>query len=234
MVCGLSVKPELLGRSHVFPFSGQNVIIELPGLDRVSDHPDSHARPIRAPDGTVLEYDIHRVNVIADLGLATLIDPESLERPPVAYGLYVESEKQAFEALCERHRECSESAFEYWLSILRWKLDDFRVGHSVHLKHESGWSTYLHDLESNHPAWIKKTVFVVEGRKVVEANEWLAIEAHLQSEQQPPIYASIKYDAQESLFHRDYRKAFTELAMACEIFMRQMVLRSLPEDLPAN
>mgnify|MGYP001581562358 FL=1 len=185
----------------------------------------------KASDGTILEFDVHRVNVTADLGRVALIAPESLERPPVLFELYAEPERQRMEELCHEHRKCSEAAFQYWLSILRWKLDDFRIGRSVLLKHESGWGTYLHDQESNHPVWISSGVFVVEGRRVVDANEWRTVESCLQAEKPPPIYISMRYDAQESLYHRDYRKSLIELAMACELFLRQMVLQRLPEKL---
>jgi hypothetical protein len=235
VVRGLSVKPELLGWSHEFAFTGARIKITLPGLDRVTERSDDYALVTpgsrKASDGTVLEFDVHRVNVTADLRRVAVVAPESLERPPVLYELYEEPERQRMKELCYEHRKCSEAAFKYWLSILRWKLDDFRIGRSVLLKSESGWGTYLHDEESNHPVWISNGVFVVEGRRVADANEWRAVELYLQTEKPPPIYASMRYDAQESLYHRDYRKSLIELAMACELFLRQKVLQCLPEKL---
>jgi hypothetical protein len=235
VIRGLSVRPELLGCSHVFPFSGARIEIALPGLDRVAKRDDAFALVTpgsrKASDDSILEFDIHRVNVTADLGSTASIAPESLERPPVLYDLYEERERTRMAKFCQEHRQCSEAAFQYWLSILRWKLDDFRIGRSVLLKHESGWGTHLHDQESNHPVWISTGVFMVEGRRVVDVDEWGAIESHLQTEHPAPTYALIRYDAQESLYHRDYRKSLIELAMACELFLRQMMLKRLPEKL---
>ena len=53
----------------------------------------------------------------------------------------------------------------------------------------------------------------------------------MQTEGPAPTYALIRYDAQESLYHCDYRKSLIELAMACELFLRQMVLKRLPAKL---
>jgi len=227
--------PELLGCSHAFPFTGARIELTLPGIDRVAERNDGHVSVTpgsrKASDGSVLEFNVHRVGVTADLGRATLIAPESLERPPVLYELYEESERQCMKKLCQEHQASSEAAFQYWLSVLRWKLDDYRIGRSVQLKHESGSGTYLHDQESNHPVWTSGGVRVVEGRRVMDATEWGAVEVHLQTEKAPPIYASLRLDAEESLFHRDYRKSLIELAMACELFLRQMVLQRLPENL---
>lgn len=235
VVRGLSVKPELLGCSHTFSFDGAAVEITLPGIDRVTERDDEFSTVSpgarRTLDGTILEFDIHRVNVTVDLDQVVAIAPESLEKPPVLYELYEESERQHMQELCQKQRKCSEAGFQYWLSILRWKLDDFRIGHSVMLKHESGWGTYLQDRESHHPVWISTTVFVVEGKRVVNADEWRSIGLHLQTGKPPPLHAAMRYDAQESLYHGDYRKSLIELAMASELFLRQMVLQRLPDDL---
>jgi len=207
-------------------------------MDRVTERDDGSATVTpgtrNASDNTVLEFDVHRVSVTADLEKTALIAPESLERPPVLYDLYKDTERQRMEELCQEHRKVSEAGFQHWLSVLRWKLDDFRIGRSILLKHESGWGTYLHDKESQHSIWISTGVFVVEGSCVVDAEKWRTAAAYLQTAKPPPIYASVRYDAQESLSHGDYRKSLIELAMACELFLRQMVLQRLPEELSST
>ena len=43
VVRGLSVKPELLGCSHAFPFDGAKIKITLPAIDRVTERDDDDA-----------------------------------------------------------------------------------------------------------------------------------------------------------------------------------------------
>ena len=229
---GLSVKPEVLGAYHNFPFQTHTIRIDLPGLNAIDDDTKSYARVTtgsrRTSDGTPVEFDIHRVSVTVNFPQEVHIHPDSLVRPPVAYDLYEDREKEAFEKQCNAHRDIAEAAFQYWVSIFRWKLDGLRIGHSEKIGHDSGWGTYLHDVESRRPVWIERGIWIIKGHRVVNTEEWRAIEEQLQTSHRPPVYLNLRYDAEESIENRDYRKALIELAMACEIFIRQIVLSRIP------
>ena len=49
-----------------------------------------------------------------------------------------------------------------------------------------------------------------------------------------PIYIAMKHEAQEFATFGDYRRAIIDLAIACETFIRQSVLDTLPADIRAN
>jgi hypothetical protein len=47
------------------------------------------------------------------------------------------------------YRLMAERAFEYWVRIVRWTCDDFRIGRNRGESFDSGWSTHIVDVEAN-------------------------------------------------------------------------------------
>ncbi len=235
---GLAVSPELMGRSHKFEYDGHKVEIRLPEISKVEEHPDRGVMATlgarRAADNEPLEYQIHQVDIRVNKSQVLFIDPETFNRNPVAYDLYTEQERNEFENICDEHEDLAKRSFEYWLSVLRWLLDDYRIGRVEMLKNNTGWSTYLEDSEGGRTVWIQRGMFVVEGYRVVKLSEWDSAQTSLEKKETPPVYISLKHDAEESMSHGDYIRSIIELAMSCEIFLRFVVLEKLPKDLQDN
>lgn len=224
--------------THTFERGGNEIQVTLPKLSALSDEFRSHGMASvgssRAADGAVLDYEIHRVDVRTDASMSILVDPETFNRAPKAYELYTQQEQDEFENICDRHLDIAKTSFEYWLSVLRWKLEDHRIGRVQIVGAESGWSTYLEDVENSHDLWAARLMYSVPGYRVVKRHEWAEIEHSLQLKESPPTHIGLQHDAQENISHRDYRSALIELAMCCEIFLRSMVLKRLPKSFPEN
>jgi hypothetical protein len=65
----------------------------------------------------------------------------------------------------------------------------------------------------------------------VTVEKWETVRAALESSEEVPIHIKFFDDAQESLSRHEYRRSILDLAIACEIFMRTLVLQRLPADL---
>jgi len=234
----LAVKPELMGLKHQFQFEDNQVEISLPEISKVKDpHDDSAMATVGskwAKNNEPREYKICQVDIRSNIGCTLDIDPETFNRNPVAYELYTEAEREVFEEHCNSHENYAKRALEYWFSILRWKLDDYRIGRAEVVDNNSGWSTHLEDIEKNRTIWIKSVCFTAQGYKVITLNEWNDIQNCLSSFKTSPIYVSLKHDAESSMIHGDYARSIVELAMACEVFMRFMVSDKLPKSLRDN
>ena len=234
----LAVKPELMGLKHQFQFEDNQVEISLPEVSHVKSHHDDSAMATVgsrwANSNEPIEYKICQVNVRSNIGCTLDVDPETFNRNPVAYELYTDAEREVFETQCNAHEIYAKRALEHWFLILRWKLDDYRVGRVDVVDNDSGWSTYLEDIEKSKTVWIKRVCITVQGYTVITLNEWNNIQDCLISFATSPIYISLKHDAEYSMIHGDYVRSIVELAMACEVFMRFMVLNKLPKHLNSN
>ena len=66
---------------------------------------------------------------------------------------------------------------------------------------------------------------------MIKCDEWNEIQDCLKSALNIPVYISLKHDAELSMSHNDHARSIVELAMACELFVRFMVLGKLPKNL---
>lgn len=234
----LSVNPEIMGLKHKFQFEKNHIEISIPDTSKVtSNHDGSDIATVSsrwASNNQPIDYDIHQVDVITNRGCSIAINPEALKKPPNAYDLYTQAEREQFQAHCIDHELLAIRAFEYWLSILRWRLDDYRIGQPEVIGNSSGWSTRLEDRESKKTIWVQTALITVQGSKKINLEEWNDIQNQLTLSKSIPIYVSLKHDAEASMKHGDYARSIVELAMACEVFMRFMVIDRLPNELKQN
>lgn len=235
---GVAVEPSLLGSIHQFEFEGHSVGIKLPDLSQVGDLSDSNAAVIPSgrftKDMEPLSYAIQLVEIKVNLPHVLMVDPETFNRNPVAYDLYSQSEQEEFERLCAQYRVLSQKAFEYWVSILRWKLNDFRIGLEELIGSESGWSSSLQSHKSSQTIWSESLQYTFPGYTIVDENHWTLIQTVLSGGETSPVYFILKHEAEKNLKHGNYKTSIIELAMASEIFLRMCVIKRLPNDLAEN
>lgn len=231
----LAVKPELMGCNHRFQFEDGLVEISLPDLSQVKDRYDDSAMATVgarwAKNNEPIEYEIFCVDVRSNINCALRLDPETLNRNACAFELYSEEERDQLERYCVSHEGYAKRAIEYWFSILRWRLDDYEIGRFERIGNDTGFSTYLKEIETGKNVWIGRSCFAVQGYRVIKHGEWDDIQCCLNSSLNIPVYVSLKHDAELSASHNDYVRSIVEIAMACETFMRFMVLDRLPENL---
>ena len=235
---GLAVFPEVMGKSHCFEYDDHKIEIKLPDITKVEEQSDNTAMATigsrLAETNEPIYYEIHQVDVRVSASNVLLIDPETFNRNPVAYDLYTVQECNIFEKACAYHEDIAKQSFEYWLSVLRWMIDDYRIGRVEIIGNDTGWSTYLKDSMERRTVWVQRMMYAIEGCGKVKPVEWEAIQGCLERKDIPPVYISLKHNAEESLNHGDYVRSIIDLAMSCEIFLRFMVLKRLPEELHDN
>lgn len=229
------VSPELMGGSHGFYYDKAKTTIKLPNLSSVDRGKEYDAvaevGTRRSSDNEPLNYIILKVDVEINLSEKAAFDPEVLNRNPVAYELFDEVETQQYEENSNRYEKIAKNAFEYWVSIVRWVLDDYSIGRKEIIGNESGWSTYLNEVETSKTVWIQMCMYTLPGCSVVSKANWEEIQAKLDGGDKIPIYVSLKHDAEENMSNGDYRRALVDLAVSCETFLRYTVLNTLPSSL---
>lgn len=236
LIRSLTVSSDVMGKKHQFNYENCLIEISLPDLSEAKEGYEEGARATKA--GVFPEhsdsYDIHEVNITVNKSQNLLIDPQSFKYRPVASQLYTESEREKFNKVCDEYRTIAISAYEYWLTVFRWVTDDFSIGRDERLGFDSRRSTTLREKEEGHVVWRRSLSFTIEKERVVNLDVWGDIQKKLANAELPPVYLTLKHDAEENLRHGNYKVSIIELAMASEIFLRMCVLSRLPNDLDDN
>ena len=232
---GLHVCPQLMGKTHNFQHDGAEIEVRIPSLDLVDRGPTfdevATAGSRWAKDNLPIEYQIVQVDVIVNRGLEAKLDPKILTVPPKAYQLVPEDQQTILDDAAKEHGALASHAFQYWLSILRWAVGDYRLGQAEVSGHASGWTTYLHDALSESRVWIESVQVRLAGRHVITAAEWEDAQEKLDQRTFVPIHLALKFEAEEFLARGDTRRSLIDICVSCETFLRQTVMRTLPSTL---
>lgn len=231
----LVVASSVIGAEHQFTFNNHEVKILLPTMDSVESDRNSNANAYvgarSALNNEPIEYDIQKVDVEIKLAEKLTIPKEVLNRPIKAYDLFSENEQEELNRISDQQHLLAEKAFEYWLRVIRWISDDFRIGRPLVKGFRSGWATHLLDAESHKNIWAQTQVLTLSGYKMLTIEKWQEIQEKLSSNAQPPIYIELLHDGEENLALGDYKYALINFEMSCEIFIKQIVNSGLPENL---
>jgi len=96
LINNLGVKPDVMGREHLFPFENSTVSIKIPSVDQVDrgknyDEVASVGARL-ASDNEPLEYCIYKVDVEVMLSVTVSLPAEVLNRNPNAVDLLSKEE----------------------------------------------------------------------------------------------------------------------------------------------
>jgi hypothetical protein len=186
---------------------------------------------VRSADGKPRNYEILKVDIEVSRGSRLVFPLEVLSQPPNAFELFSEAEQTHLNEVSSQYQQVAERTFEYWIRIVRWTCDDFRLGRDRSEGFHSGWGTRLADVETGKHVWIPTAIFHAQSYRTVSPQEWDAIQQSLSAGLYPLAYIEHKHDAEEYIERGDYRRALVDLAVACELFLRAMVIRRLPAEL---
>jgi hypothetical protein len=239
----LAVALELLGQSHVFALGEHEVGICLPSADRLpKDYtPGTHVIGDRlsisgwqrTQDGGYQPLEVHvdDVDVVIGIPGKYTIPEGALSRPAIAYELFSEQQRKYLDKLTMDYGNIARRAFDLWIRTVWWKADAYRIGLPEVIDVETGWSTYLHEKETQKDVWASGHIFTVYAAKVVTDEQWDEISEALNSGEQPPIYWDLLYDAMGHLERGDLQRAIVDAAVAAETYMKTKVHEGLPPDL---
>lgn len=228
-----AIAPSLLGARHTWQMGGATIELRLPNVEKIEkdheeDYPVGRLRSWRADDGTPLEYFIHQVDVRVNVDACVELPAEVLTRGPNAFDVIPQTQQNELEEVATRHRAIATTAYEYWLSVMRWVCDDYRIGRPEIAGNDSGWSTYLFERSSDKRIWGASTTLFVDGLHCLNNEEWERAQNILCQGFQVPIYLAQRQDAEALLAQHDYRRCIIDLCIAAETFLRQKVWASLP------
>lgn len=228
----LAVPTSLMGRALSFEHNGLQVTIKLPPVEKVSDVHDEDAIAWRGSwnvnTGETIYFVIRSVDVCVEATTEVPIPSEVLERQPNAYALIGDEQQKTLNSIAKACSAQSQSAFEYWISLLRWVSGSHKICRHVSVGNSSGWSTYLLDVATEKPVWIHSQTIVVEGYDTITDAVWEKVTQLAVAGESPPIYSILHSDALDCIDNADYRRAIVDLSVACEVFLRSRVIASLP------
>jgi len=228
----LAVEPGLMGNTTSFVHHSSTVTIKIPALERVGDSHDEDALATRgawnSKTGETLYFDIRAVDVITVCQSEVALSDAVLTKHPNAYELIDKGTQTVLNSIAGTAAVLASSAFEYWISLLRWVTGFHRIGREVRVGSESGWSTYLHDSATEKPVWIEGQTIVVQGVHAVTADQWQRVHSHALAGDEPPMHIVLLNDAKHCTDVGDYRRALVDLSIACEVYLRTVVINSLP------
>ena len=231
-------EPSLMGRAISFGRNDLIVTVKIPPIERVGDSHDENALAHRgawnSKTGEAIYYVIHMVDVLTTCASEVELPPEVLIKHPNAYELIDKTTQDSLNLIANETEAVAVSGFEYWVSLLRWVTGSYSICRATRVGSSSGWSTYLHDSLTEKPVWIASQTFVVHGYRTVTGGDWARVQQLSAIAEEPPIYAVLHGDALDCLEFGDYRRALVDLSVACEVFLRTYVLRSLPAGVPVK
>lgn len=221
-----------MGQAISFRHNDQIVTVKLPSIERVGNIRDENALADRgawdANTGEAIYYVIRKVDVLVTCAPLVELPPEVLLQHPNAYDLIDNKTQTSLNSISKEAEVVAVSGFNYWVSLLRWVTGSHSICREARVGSSSGWSTYLHDCLTEKPVWIATQTIVVKGFRTVTGADWARIQQLSATEREPPIYQVLLGDALDCIEFGDYRRALVDLSVACEVFLRTHVLRSLP------
>ena len=231
---GLYIEPELVGCYHEFNFDNNLVRISLPSQDKI---------PTERLTGDLLQYNTTRkINGIRvpDHYSVSAVDvtvkiPDQIPIPEKKPNILLinsddwsESQERHMNHLCTTYYSTAKKAFGLWIRVMRWKSNNSAIGRPEIMGYESGWGTYLLANDTREHIWGKNDGYVIYREPTVTADQWESARNALEGCINPPLHIDLLFDGIEHQKVGDLRRAIIDLAVACEIYLRTLVSRSLP------
>ena len=231
-ITSFRVGPDLLGRTVSFVHQGSTVTIRLPPKERVTESYDESALATRRSwqdnTGELISADVYAVDVLTECEPDVNLPAGVLDKRPNAYDLIDEPTQTTLNSIAAGGSSIAISAFEYWVTLLRWATSRHAIGRELRIGSQSGWSTYLRDRASGKDVWVDAMTIQVMIEEPITLEQWQTAERYAKEARVPPIHTVLLAEAAHCIDVADYRRCIIDLATSCEVFLRSTVVRSLP------
>ncbi len=234
---GFWAEPELLGMFHKFKFDQYQVRIELPSKDDIPkegiDGDKLSFHGYREIDGRKIpvQFWIHTVDVSVLLPNKIRFPEQILAQPTNAYELFSKNQQNSLNTQANRFNEVAKNAFDVWLRTLRWKCNSSEIGRPELDSFETGWATYLVDRATKKRIWAATQMLTLRGGTLITIKNWNEAGNALKKDLRPPVYYDLIFDAVEHMKIGDLQRTVVDLAVACESYLRILVMERLPDNL---
>jgi hypothetical protein len=218
----LSIVAPLAAASHEFMFEDFRVRVELPPEARAGD--GDEARMIvtsrRTADKSPLTFGVRDVDVQIDQPDTTdiLAFIDSPNREDVDTEFITPMGKFAVRA------------FDNWLRVLRWRSLNWSIGR-LGRDQRASWGTYLREKGTHRLLAAGVHYFFASSDRPFTIELWSDIQATLERGRTSPLFYDLYFDGQEHLAEEDFRRAVVDFANACEVLLKTLLDRRVPDDL---
>jgi hypothetical protein len=229
---GLAVAPDVLGRTHHFDFEGKRVEVRLPREEHLNrgEGYDTIVECTAWFKGHIPAYfHILRVDMLIDVSEEIELEEELLKHSPRREHLTSPSRMKLLDNTVEEHKSLALRAFDYWIRVVRWKNDFWRIGQPEVYGYQSGWGTYLLVKGEENRFWTTGHTISVPRTKALTAEVWGLVQTALQEEVRPPTWFEFLYDAHQELEVGDKTGCILSLAIASETMFRRILEKQVPD-----
>jgi hypothetical protein len=228
------IKPILCGAQHRFTFEKCDVTVSLPQRP-IERQIQKLGQPLQVTRSRIkpkmpLTFAVNEVYVT--------LDPRDKRRIPVgAIGTvnvthFTNRQRTALDKITWRLEEIGQRAFEYWLSMLRWKSANYRIRPTYGRRESFGLRTYLRDKSSGTNFYRPTLTFTAAREYPLMRKDWKDAECALGNRQDVPIWRDYLADAHTRHMCDDPRRAIVSLAVASETLLRRIAHQFLAH--PSN
>jgi hypothetical protein len=147
----------------------------------------------------------------------------------VNVSLFSGSERSRLDRLANKAAEVIDRAFDYWITIIRWKAENPTICQLSSNRQRTRWGTYLFDVKTRKRFYAPPLTFVVQGTIPITKQQWKRDREALSIHSEVPLCWLYFAEAHQRLQIDDIRGFIISLAIASETLIRQITQQFLRE-----
>lgn len=227
------IVPSLASASHNFIYQNHSIEIMLPSRPKQHDWENEglaitcYAYKKVNNRKIPQRYDVHQIDATIETNEKRKIRIDALGT--VNHALFKKREKESLDKLTHKYEAILDSAFEYWINVMRWCTGKQTLCQLSHIRQESHWGTYLIDSTSNKRFYCPGNFIQIELARPIKKTEWNKAQGILTRGEDVPIWQIYYAEAYERLNIGDMRGYIISLAISLETIIRHITSNFLKE-----
>lgn len=229
----LEITPSLAGAVHHFEQEGLTVKFVLPRKPLQKDW-HSENSPITCwgyrqnkNRKVPLSFSVHQVDAYIETDRKRSIRADALGAVNVS--LFSGSERSRLDHLANEAAEVIDRAFDYWITIIRWKAENPTICQLSYNRQRTRWGSYLFDVKTRKRFYAPPLAFVAQGTTPITKQQWKRAQEALSIHSEVPLCWLYFAEAHQRLRIDDIRGFIISLAIASETLIRQITQQFLRE-----
>ena len=230
-VFDLPILDDLVGASMSFKKDGTLIRIELPSDRTRTDHLRKTGNQIDAAGQPIDKYDVAWVKIVVeDAEVLRLLDRADLRQPDDTHEQVVAKSKGAvFEDLEKRGaiaENLVKSVYDAWARAIQWATLDGTYGR-IPKRQQMGGTALINKFNDYEIFSTGRVSDLFVTYRYLTRDAWSAAEQALQNGG-VPVYWGLLFDAEQHFEGRDLNRSILDLAMACEVYTKERIRKTLP------
>lgn len=233
------VAEELVGTVHKFEFKNTHIVLRFPEISEFKEM-DSDAKLTSWQNEGVVGgemkpsfYSVNCLYINIDNDQSVNLNSEVTKNNPNCYEYVPELKQKELYLIAQKGKEKANIFYSHFSRVVRWVMSDHRICRSQVVDQRTNWHPRIFSKDTDKTIWIGgKNIFVVGVEPVINMNDWEKISQTLNADTSLPIYVQLLDDAMYQLSVGDQKRFVSDLAVAAETYVRNIVSSTLPEELP--